>query len=218
VTEGLILHPDNEHILYPLGTTIVLRHIISRTQHFLRGHDNDISVITVSSSGKYIASGQKTHSGFQADIIIWDFDTMQPIHRMKLHKVMIQSLSFSRDERYLASLGGQDDNQIVTWDVQTGKALCGHNVGNNVANKIRFFNNDHCRLLTIHDYGIRVWTQDLVQKKISFNDIGTGTIKRKYNCMELTADDSSAFLGTLTGDIIEIDLQRQLFRKIGPAK
>ena len=42
---------------------------------------------------------------------------MQPIHRMKLHKVMIQSLSFSRDERYLASLGGQDDNQIVTWDV-----------------------------------------------------------------------------------------------------
>ena len=69
MTEGLILHPDNEHILYPLGTTIVLRHIISRTQHFLRGHDNDISVITVSSSGKYIASGQKTHSGFQVSAL-----------------------------------------------------------------------------------------------------------------------------------------------------
>ncbi len=60
-----MLHPDNEHILFPLGTTIVVRHIISRTQQFLRGHDNDISVITVSSSGKYIASGQRTHSGFQ---------------------------------------------------------------------------------------------------------------------------------------------------------
>jgi len=76
VTEGLVLHPDNEHILFPLGTTIVVRHIISRTQQFLQGHDNDISVITVSSSGKYIASGQKTHSGFQAEIIIWDFDTL----------------------------------------------------------------------------------------------------------------------------------------------
>jgi hypothetical protein len=65
VTEGLVLHPDNEHILFPLGTTIVLRHIISRTQNFLRGHDNDISVIAVSNSGKYIASGQKTYSGFQ---------------------------------------------------------------------------------------------------------------------------------------------------------
>lgn len=65
VNSGLILHPDNEHIIFPLGTTIVVRHIISRTQKFLRGHDNDISVITVSSTGKYIASGQRTHMGFQ---------------------------------------------------------------------------------------------------------------------------------------------------------
>jgi hypothetical protein len=36
VNNGLILHPDNEHIIYPLGTTIVVRHIISRTQQFLR--------------------------------------------------------------------------------------------------------------------------------------------------------------------------------------
>jgi hypothetical protein len=47
-----------------LGTTLVVRHIISRTQQFLRGHDNDISVIQVSKTGKYIASGQKTHMGF----------------------------------------------------------------------------------------------------------------------------------------------------------
>lgn len=89
VINGLSLHPDNEHIIYPLGTTIVVRHIISRTQQFLRGHDNDISVITVSSTGKYIASGQKTHMGFQADIIIWDFDTLQIVQRLKLHKVLI---------------------------------------------------------------------------------------------------------------------------------
>jgi len=31
VNQGLILHPDNEHIIFPLGTTIVVRHIISRT-------------------------------------------------------------------------------------------------------------------------------------------------------------------------------------------
>ena len=36
VIDGLILHPDNEHIIYPLGTTLVVRHIISRTQQFLR--------------------------------------------------------------------------------------------------------------------------------------------------------------------------------------
>ena len=39
-------------------------------------------------------------------------------HRLKLHKVLIQSLSFSADEQYLASLGGQDDNQLVVWEVR----------------------------------------------------------------------------------------------------
>jgi hypothetical protein len=31
VVSGLILQPDNEHMIYPLGTTIVVRHIISRS-------------------------------------------------------------------------------------------------------------------------------------------------------------------------------------------
>lgn len=87
VIEGIILHPDNEHLIYPLGSTIIIRHIISRVQSFLRGHDNDISVMTLSKSGKYLASGQKTHIGFQADVIIWDFDQKTLIHRLKIHKV-----------------------------------------------------------------------------------------------------------------------------------
>ena len=44
VANGLVLHPDNEHIIYPLGTTIVVRHIISRTQQFLR-----VRILTVAS-------------------------------------------------------------------------------------------------------------------------------------------------------------------------
>ena len=72
--------------------------------------------------------------GFQADIIVWDFDTLQPIQRLKLHKVLIQSLSFSFDERHLASLGGQDDRQLVIWNIESGKAICGNPVGTNTAN------------------------------------------------------------------------------------
>ena len=65
VIDGLILHPDNEHLIYPIGNQIVVRHIISRLQTFLKGHDNDISAISVSQSGKFLASGQKTYMGFQ---------------------------------------------------------------------------------------------------------------------------------------------------------
>ena len=44
------------------------------------------------------------------------------MHKLKLHKVFIQSLSFSHNELYLASLGGIDDkNSMIIWDVENGK-------------------------------------------------------------------------------------------------
>ena len=34
--DGLILHPDNEHLIYPLGSQIIIRNVLTRTQKFLR--------------------------------------------------------------------------------------------------------------------------------------------------------------------------------------
>ena len=45
--------------------------------------------MTISNSGKYLASGQKTYSGFKADIIIWDLETMSLVHRFSIHKYLI---------------------------------------------------------------------------------------------------------------------------------
>jgi WD40 repeat protein len=64
VREGLILHPDNEHMVFALGSNIIVRDIINREQSFLRGHDNEITVLAISPNGRYIASGQKTYMGF----------------------------------------------------------------------------------------------------------------------------------------------------------
>ena len=36
VVDGLILHPDNEHIIYPIGSQIILRNVLTREQRFLR--------------------------------------------------------------------------------------------------------------------------------------------------------------------------------------
>jgi len=45
-----------------------------------------------------------------------------------------------------------------------------------------------------------------------------GQIKRKFQCVVIDPTDTSAYMGTLTGDIIEINLERQLYKRIGPAK
>ena len=86
----------------------------------------------------------------------------------------------------------------------------------NVANKIAFYNNTSNNLITIHNYGIRIWDVDYEKKKILFQDLTMGQIKRIYQCIVIAPDDSCAYMGTLTGDIIEISLTRRIFKRVGP--
>jgi hypothetical protein len=44
----------------------------------------------------------------------------------------------------------------------------------NVANRISFFNNTCNNLISIHNYGIRIWDVDLVQKRILYQDMTMG--------------------------------------------
>lgn len=44
------------------------------------------------------------------------------------------------------------------------------------------------------------------------------SVKRIFTSCVIDPTDQIAYLGTTTGDIIEIDLNRNLFKRIGPAK
>ncbi|KAG8543644.1 hypothetical protein GDO81_024135, partial [Engystomops pustulosus] len=65
VPSGLISHPDREHLVYPLGCTVIIQSLNKHKQHFLHGHTNNVSCVATSKSGKYLASGQVTYMGFK---------------------------------------------------------------------------------------------------------------------------------------------------------
>lgn len=133
VQGGLLVNSDREHLIYPLGNTIVVEEIKEDRkeeagvgvkkkyssspedpkwrQKLLSGHRGAVSCLAVSKSGKYLASGEKTHMGFQADVIIWDFECGTIMHTLypQLHKVKVEAMAFSPNDKYLVSLGGQDD-------------------------------------------------------------------------------------------------------------
>ena len=88
----------------------------------------------------------------------------------------------------------------------------------NIANKVAFYNNTSSKCLTIHNYGIRTWTCDLVQKKVQYHEILMNQIKRVFTCLVIDPTDAYAYLGTKTGDIVEISLTNNLFKRIGPNK
>ena len=63
-----------------------------------------MTCIAISRDGTTLASGQITHMGYLAQIILWDISQIgngQPklLHTLKLHKVQIQALAFSCNGR-----------------------------------------------------------------------------------------------------------------------
>lgn len=54
---GLICHPEGQHLLYALGSTVVILNVSDYSQEFLRGHSNNVSCISVNKAGNLVASG-----------------------------------------------------------------------------------------------------------------------------------------------------------------
>ena len=114
----LQFHPNGRDIVYAAGGCVVVADLSdSHNQVFLRGHDDFITTISVSPSGRYIASGQ---GGDNADVIVWDFDEKRLLYRMQSHDHGIACVSFSHDEKLLLSVGVTADNRIFVWDMATG--------------------------------------------------------------------------------------------------
>jgi WD40 repeat protein len=221
VQNGLIFHPDGQHLIYPLGQTIVIRDLsTSHSQRFLHGHGDRVSTVTLSPCGRYLASGQVTHMGFTAPILVWDFETGAIIHKLELHKVLVQGLAFSTEDEqgriWLASIGGQDDCNLVIWNAITGEPLCGSPAANDLSYFVKFFNSDPYSLVTGGSYNIRVWSLDVAQRKIRPTDCNIGQLRRVFTCCTIDDDDQTMYCGTATGDVLQVGLSRCLMRNVGP--
>ncbi|CCW62363.1 unnamed protein product [Phytomonas sp. EM1] len=207
VPNGLIAHPDGTHIIHPLGACIVIREIgKSFSSDFLYGHNDKISCLAVSPSGRYVASGQVTHPGFQADVCIFDFAERRLVHRMLLHKVKVQALSFSSDERTLASVGGPEDNTVVLWDVETGRPFCGAPAHHTETKCVAFLNHDLLKIMTGGVGSLRVWSVDMENRKMNPVDINLGNLRRSVTTLAIEQTDKYAYCGTTTGDVLCVQL------------
>jgi len=220
VSAGLILHPDDERLIYPLGSTVVVKYLTKNIQHFLQkdGHDNTVSCLSLSSSGKLLASGQSAPMGFLAEVIIWDLERYEVVHKLKLHKGKVQSVAFSPTETYMASLGGRDDNKLVIWDVNTGEPLCGSSASNDVSNVVQYLGGTDTALVTAGSYSLRVWDFDRANRKVRPTDMNLGQLKRVIQCLAVDEEEGYAYCGTTTGDMLKVSLGPKVIKTLGPAK
>jgi WD40 repeat protein len=89
----------------------------------------------------------------------------------------------SCDGRYLATLGGQDDNTVVVWEVETGRAICGAPAAADSALCVKWLNRRNDRLVTAGNYNLRVWQVDVRIPKASCHaaasDVGMRPQRRR---------------------------------------
>jgi cilia- and flagella-associated protein 52 len=85
------------------------------------GHDDKVTCLAVSSTGRLLASGQQ---GKNADIIVWNVATGRQVFRFQDHNVAVRKLAFSPDDRLLVSTGDAErDGYMIFWDISTGKIV-----------------------------------------------------------------------------------------------
>lgn len=117
----LIADPfDARRYVHGAGATVVLSSFARpRPQLLLDGCAEPVSAIAQSRSGVHLAAGEEGHD---ADITVWSANSVtgawSKLYKFEEHDNSVHSLSFSHDERLLASVGG--DNRIIVWDMATG--------------------------------------------------------------------------------------------------
>ena len=217
---ALIAHPNGTHIIYPLGSILVVM-VKGKptTQRFLSGHTAEITAVAVSRSGRYIASGQYSPIDQESTIILWDFEKLEKVAEWIMHKDSVQCLSFSATDKYLASLGG--DDRIVIWDVAKRKGFNGTTAtmgSTGYAKCVAFSKTKDTLFVSGGDTNMRFWTIDEVHTKFRAENAKLDAVKRIITCMEMDDRDQFVYCGTTTGDVLKLSVQAQKLMLTGPRK
>ncbi|KAL3317686.1 Cilia- and flagella-associated protein 52 [Cichlidogyrus casuarinus] len=221
IPNGLMIHPNNKHMIYTLGCAVIIEEIDGGHQEILQGHSNDVVCADVSKCGTYLASGQATHMGFMADIIVWDFASRIQLATYAVHKVRVTSIHFSTNSKYIISLGGQDDGCVIVWSLEKRTPLCGATAQPQSSGITHIIAPSHTNdniFISAGDNSIRTWEIDAINRKIRPTECKVGSIKRIVTCAVITPDDEFFICGTTTGDMLCIKLSTATLSFVFPEK
>ncbi len=134
------------------------------------------------------------------------------VHRLKQHLSRVQSLGFSSNGAYLSTVGGQDDNAVVVWDVKSGDAICGSPAAFDTSVCCQWLNGRNDRFVTAGNYHLRVWQVDFKLPKLHAIEAKLGSVRRILCSIAVSSDDHFAYCGTTTGDLLKVKIDRDELR------
>jgi len=218
---SLYYHPNQRDCIYVAGGCIVICDMADpHNQVFLRGHDAAISCLVLSSSGRFIASGQV---GTNADVIVWDFESRSLLYRFNVHDHGVADLAFSEDERLLATVGDVVDKQIFVWDMSNGMVVANKYASPDPTDHISFGGHEkdikrratqNYVLVAAGANSLRRWILDPYTGDLASEGMNMGAQVRDYTDIAFSPDGDFLYAASTTGDFICIQVRSLIMRNI----
>jgi hypothetical protein len=124
------------------------------------------------------------------------------VHKLVLHKVAIQSVDFSHDSKFLASIGGQDDGSLLIWDLESGRAIVGTPAHSYAALVVCWQHGSNSHLFSGGQQHLRKWEFNLERRRLFPEDMKLTGVKRVFTSITLSDDDKFDYAGTASGDVL----------------
>ncbi|KAG2491091.1 hypothetical protein HYH03_010535 [Edaphochlamys debaryana] len=213
---NVVWHAESGMFAYVVEDMVVLEHLASRKQRYLRAHNEPLGCLAASRDGRLLASAPltaETHVAMPsaaaaalvaaagivsstapfADVVVWEVATGQERWRLRYHPIGVQVVAFSPDGRWLLSLGRDPERSVVVWDIAAGLLVAAGRTEHAPSAAEWLWGGDNPAFATVSGDGLMLWTlQDsfLEQRAVPLS----GAPGAPVPCTALAVDPAGAML------------------------
>ncbi|XP_069547580.1 WD repeat-containing protein 90 [Brachyistius frenatus] len=122
---NMVWSPDQGLFAYSCGCVVVVEYLHTGIQRHLQGHSEEISCLALTNDAQTVASAAGGSNSSKSLICIWDVQNGTCCNTISYHTGAVQSLAFSRDDRFFLSVGDFSNPVVALWSTKNFQLLSG---------------------------------------------------------------------------------------------
>ncbi|KAM9716313.1 WD repeat-containing protein 90 [Menidia menidia] len=120
---NMVWSPDQGLFAYSCGCVVVVEYLHTGSQRHFKGHSEEISCLAVTNDAQTLVSAAGSGNGSRSLICVWDVQNGTCRSTLTYHKGAVQSLAFSRDDRFFLSVGDFSEPGLALWSSEKFQLL-----------------------------------------------------------------------------------------------